>query len=97
MSGCAAYEKLKMYGFYLHGGIDGGSNFVVYMTVALNKTAASLFRGYQQAIEAFGRPLRLRADMCFEATRIGQDIMDHRGPQSYLVGPSTANQVRDGM
>jgi hypothetical protein len=34
-----------MYGFYLHGGIDGGSNFVVYMVVARNKTAATLYSG----------------------------------------------------
>ena len=38
----AGYEKLKPYGFYIHAGIDGGSNFVVYATVALNKEAASL-------------------------------------------------------
>ncbi|KAK9819596.1 hypothetical protein WJX72_000124 [[Myrmecia] bisecta] len=87
-----AYEKLKPYGFYVHGGIDGGSNFVVYMTVALNKKSATLFEGYQQAINLFGRPLRLRADMCFEALAIGQDMVDHRGPQGFIAGPSTANQ-----
>ncbi|KAK9819597.1 hypothetical protein WJX72_000124 [[Myrmecia] bisecta] len=87
-----SYEKLKPYGFYVHGGIDGGSNFVVYMTVALNKKSATLFEGYQQAINLFGRPLRLRADMCFEALAIGQDMVDHRGPQGFIAGPSTANQ-----
>ena len=89
----AAYEKLKPYGFYVHGGIDGGTNFMVYITVALNKSAAALFRGYRQAVATFGRPLMLRADMCYEATAIGQDMIDHRGPQAYLTGPSTANQV----
>ena len=53
----AAYEKLKPYGFYVHGGIDGGTNFMVYITVTLNKSAAALFRGYRQAVATFGRPL----------------------------------------
>ena len=26
-----------MYGFYVHAGIDGGTNFIVYATVALSK------------------------------------------------------------
>ena len=82
-----------MYGFYLHAGIDGGSNFVVYAVVALNKTASSLFSGYSAAVQQFGRPEALRADMAFEAGAIGQDMIDHVGQGSFLVGPSTANQV----
>jgi hypothetical protein len=90
-----AYKKLKPYGFYIHGGIDGGSNFVVYARVATCKNAAALYKGYRQAVQAYGRPLRLRADMAFEAAvGIGADMNDHRGDRAYLVGPSTANQVR---
>ena len=93
-SDVAGYEKLKPYGFYIHAGIDGGSNFVVYATVALNKEAASLMAGYNDAVAQYGRPLRLRADMCFEAASgIGADMIAHRGQASYLVGPSTANQA----
>lgn len=33
----AAYEKLQKWGFYIHAAVDGGTNFVVYATVALNK------------------------------------------------------------
>lgn len=88
------YEKLKPYGFYVHGAIDGGSNFVVYMLVALNKEAQSLYAGYQEAVGAFGRPLKLRADMCMEAAiGMGADMIKARGTGSYLVGPSTANQA----
>ncbi len=90
---CAGYEKLKMYGFYIHACIDGGSNFAPYAIVALDKTASTLFNAYHEATAAFEHPLRLRADMCFEAVRIGQDMIDVRGPGAYLTGPSTANQV----
>ena len=89
----AGYEKLKMFGFYLHAGIDGGSNFVVYAFVANNKAASSLFSGYRAAMEVNGRPQALRADMAFQAGVIGQDMIDNRGQGVLLVGPSTANQV----
>lgn len=93
----AGYEKLKPYGFTVHAGIDGGSNYIVYATLALNKNAESLFEGYRQAVAAYGRPLRLRADMAFEALPIGQDMLDYRGPGTYLTGPSTHNQVGPGF
>lgn len=87
------YEKLKMYGLYVHAGIDGGSNLFLYVVVATDKRAATLFTGYSSAVACFGRPVALRADMAFEATPIGQDMLDHVGVGSYLCGPSTANQV----
>jgi hypothetical protein len=56
----------------------------------VNRISAS---GFAQAVEAYGWPLRLRADMCFEAMQIGQAMIDRRGAGAYLAGPSTANQV----
>lgn len=91
---CAGYEKLKMYGFYVHGGIDGGSRFVVYAVLALNKKGTTLRDAFDEATTAYGFPLRLRADMAFEATFVGQRMIDARGQGAYLTGPSTANQVR---
>ena len=38
----AGYEKLKMCGFLIHACIDGGANFVVYATVALDKSGLTL-------------------------------------------------------
>lgn len=89
----AAYEKLVMYGVYVHCGIDGGSNFIVYAVVDVNKRAETLWRGYSEAVANFGRPAMLRADMAFEAQPIGQDMLNHRGPGTYISGPSTSNQV----
>ena len=60
----------KSYGFYIHAGIDSGSDFVVYATVALNKEADSLMAGCSQAIALYGRTLKLRADMCFETAEL---------------------------
>ena len=57
------------------------------------QTAAALKGGFDAAVHKFGRPLRLRADMAFEAQSIGQDMLDHRDAGAYLTGRSTANQV----
>ncbi|KAK9918548.1 hypothetical protein WJX75_004894 [Coccomyxa subellipsoidea] len=86
-----SYEKLKMYGFYVHAGIDGGANFIVHALVALDKTSATLLRGYKSAVARYGRPLRVRADMALEAIPIGADMLDHMGPGAYIAGPSTSN------
>ena len=88
------HEKLKMYGFYVHGCIDGGSNFVVYVVLALDKKGVTLQNAFDSAASAYGFPLCLRADMAFEALLVGQRILDDHGPGAYLTGPSTANQVR---
>ena len=61
-----------MYGFWVHACIDGGSNFVVYAVLALNKQGATLRDAFDAATAAYGYPLRLRADMAFEATFVGQ-------------------------
>ena len=66
---------------------------MVYATVALNKASATLLKSFDQATAAFGYPLRLRADMCFEAVPVGQRMVDMRGPEGFLTGPFTANQV----
>ena len=75
---CAGYEKLKPYDFHIHAGIDGGSNFVVYATVALNKEANCIMAPYSKAVAQHGRPLRLRADTRFEAAAaIGAGMTAH--------------------
>ena len=66
---------------------------MVYVVVAADKRAETIFAGYSAAIQAYGRPQALRADMAFEAGLAGQHMIDHMGADSFLVGPSTANQV----
>lgn len=88
-SASAGYEELKPFGFSVHAGIDGGSNYIVYATLALNNSAESVSEGYKQAIQAYGRPLRVRADLAFEGLPTGQDMLDHRG----ISAKGTAHRV----
>ena len=89
----AGYEKLKPYGFLVHGCIDGGSNFVVYATVALDKSRPTLLKEFEAVTAKFGLPQRLRSDMALEAAFAGQHMWEEHGPESYMVGRSTVNQV----
>ena len=89
----AAYDKLKAYGMYIHGIVDGGTNRVMAMTVACNKTEQAVSYGYFEACREHGRPMKIRVDMAWEAAGVGADISAYRGHGSHLVGPSTANQV----
>ena len=82
-----------MYGFLVHGCIDGGSNYCVYATLALNKQGSTLRDVFDKAVGEYGYPLRTRADMAFEATFVGQRMLDERGAGSFITGPSTANQA----
>ena len=93
----AGYEKLKMFGFSVHAAIDGGSNFIVYATLALNKQAQSLFLGYQSAVKRYGRPSLVHSDMAQEALAIGNDMEAHVGPGTHLRGMSVHNQVVAGL
>ncbi|DBA81330.1 TPA: hypothetical protein ACH3X2_006938 [Trebouxia sp. C0005] len=86
------YEKLKPYGFLVHGCIDGGSNFVVYATVALDKSRPTLLKEFEAVTAKFGLPQRLRSDMALEAAFAGQHMWEEHGPESYMVGRSTVNQ-----
>ena len=53
----------------------------------------TLLKELDATTEKFGFPLRLRSDMAFEAGFVGQRMWEERGPESYIAGRSTANQV----
>ncbi len=56
-----AYYKLVMYGFHIHGGIDGASHYVSWAKVALDqKRKETIFEGYVFVVQKFGPPLWLR-------------------------------------
>ena len=74
-----------MYGFLVHGCIDGGPNYCVYATLAFNKQGSTLRDVFDKAVGEYGYPLRMRADMVFEATFVGQRMLDERGAGSFIT------------
>jgi len=93
LSCLAAYDKIKAYGLYIHGIVDGGTNRVMAMTVACNKTEQAVSYGYFEACREHGRPIKTRVDKAWEAAGVCGDIRNNRGPDNHIIGRSTANQV----
>jgi hypothetical protein len=70
-----AYDKLVMYGFHKHGGIDGASHYVLWAKVALNqKKKETKFEGYVFVVQKFGPPLWIRLDFAIEHILIKDHI-----------------------
>ncbi|CAM6087549.1 unnamed protein product [Calypogeia fissa] len=88
-----SYDKLARWGFRVHGAIDGAMHFVLYMHVAMNKTAVTIFEGYRHAIARFGHPLMIRSDYAGEH-RFVQRNMERARPNSlcFRTGSSIHNQ-----
>lgn len=96
------HDKLKTYGFYVHGAIDGFSKKLIWLTVATsNKNPHIIAFYYLNAIKKFKCvPTLLRSDAGTEnpivegihkALRQGQDD-ELAGERSYITGKSVHNQ-----
>ena len=55
-------HKLIRWRLVIHGAIDGFSRSVVYLKCSNNNCAATVFTSFQQAVQTFGVPLRIRSD-----------------------------------
>ncbi len=96
------YDKLKPYGFAIHGAIDGFSRRILWLEIGPTnndpKVVAQYFVDYVQQIK--GVPHIIRTDRGTENTLI-EDIQiafryyhedDRAGFKSFLKGKSTSNQ-----
>ena len=90
------YHKLIRWRLVIHGGIDGYSRVPVYLKVASNNKAVTVFNAFLQAVELFGQPSCVRSDRGGENFLVGRFMLEHseRGPErgSYICGRSVHNQ-----
>ena len=87
-------HKLVRWRFVIHGLIDGFSRMVLYLNVAGNNKADTVLGLFQQAVEKYGLPAKVRSDMGGENTLVAQYMLHHpeRGPGSMITGRSVHNQ-----
>lgn len=55
-------EKLRPWGFYVHGCIDGHSRLIIFLKCSNNKKARTVERFFMTAVGVYGWPSRTRGD-----------------------------------
>ena len=81
--------------FIVHGGIDGFSRLPVFLKCSATNTADKVFEYFLEAVERYGRPLRVRSDMGGENIRVAEYMWSHQHAgigQGMIMGRSVHNQ-----
>lgn len=55
-------EKLRPWGFYVHGCVDGHSRLIIYLACVNNKRSSTVEAIYMAGVERYGWPSRGRGD-----------------------------------
>ncbi len=83
-----ANEKLRPWGFWVHGCVDGHSRLIIYLECCSNKRSATLLILFRKAVRTFGWPSRGRGDYGKENNGIEAELIRHwgEGHRAYLRG-----------
>ncbi|XP_071340932.1 uncharacterized protein [Trachinotus anak] len=87
-------HKLIRYNIVVFGGIDGFSRKIMYLGAASNNLASTTLAFFQESVEKFGFPLRVRADHGVENVDVARIMFTVRGTgrNSFISGKSVHNQ-----
>ncbi|CAL8235936.1 unnamed protein product [Boreogadus saida] len=87
-------HKLIRWRFVIHGGIDGFSRLVVFLSAATNNRATTVLDAFLGAVRQYGVPSRVRSDKGRENFEVAYYMVDNCGPNrnSHITGRSVHNQ-----
>lgn len=76
----------------IHGGIDGYSRVPVFLKCSSNNRAETVQMYFEEAVQMYGVPIRVRTDKGGENFQIAQYMLSLRGDGSIIMGRSVHNQ-----
>ena len=81
-------HKLIRWNFVIVGGIDGFSRLVTFLKCTDNNKSTTVLKCFQEGVQKFGVPLRVRSDKGLENIGIADFMIQSRGSDSMLTGKS---------
>lgn len=93
----SSFLNVYRWGIVTHGGIDGYSRFIAYLTCGLNNKGSTVLHHFVQACVKFGIPAKVRSDHARENILVGlfMNLVNGEGQSNagcIITGPSVHNQ-----
>ena len=89
-------HRIIRWRFGIHGGIDGFSRLIVYLSCATNNSAATVLALFLAAVQSYGWASRVCSDKGGENVEVGRAMLWNRGLNrgSIIAGLSVRNHQR---
>ena len=86
-------HQLIIWRMVIHGSVDGYSQTIVYLKCAQNNRADTVMVAFNEAVDEYGLPERVRSDLGGENVEVWRFMIEqHSSESSVITGSSTHNE-----